>query len=105
MVSPRARKSSRWSVGLSSSPNASLSKDLLNSLAAFATLRSWPDGSRSSTLRVGWKAGPAPLHVHQDWTSSSHRTCAIARAVLFGLEKSTPELKSYVASVPSGDNS
>src|SRR5213080_2436829 len=56
--------------------------------------RSWPDGSRSSTLRVGWKAGPAPLHVHQDWTSSSHRTCAIARAVLFGLEKSTPEVKS-----------
>src|SRR5438093_11695672 len=58
----------------------------------------------SPTFRLGLKAGSVPLQVHQDSTSCSQTTRAIASAVSLGFEKSVPEVRSYTAFVPSTDS-
>src|SRR2546430_12628179 len=59
--------------------NSSLRSFLISS-AAFATFRCWSRGNRISTFRLGLKTGSVPLQVHQDSTSCSQTTRAIASA-------------------------
>src|SRR2546430_1061297 len=83
--------------------NSSLRSFLISS-AAFATFRCWSRGNRISTFRLGLKTGSVPLQVHQDSTSCSQTTRAIASAVSLGFEKSVPEVRSHTAFIPSTDS-